>query len=205
MKLNSRAFIKNIKIIGAVGVLSILNTVSFLNPKVVQASPWYQERDGVYGEIKYAEACNNSNAMRVRIIAEAGSRSRRVTRVDFKGKTRFTIGFNAYGQSIGLGSSYVWKPVRSIPNNDHVYPYNNVAQNDRRFYDTGSLTYPLATSSEFTPVKLSIHVKTQPAISFWWWSRKSERTVYDLGKIVDLGQIPIGRCSIYNDGTQYLQ
>jgi hypothetical protein len=39
-----------------------------------QASPNYQERDGIYGEIKYDEFCNTPGALRYRVIAEAGSR-----------------------------------------------------------------------------------------------------------------------------------
>jgi hypothetical protein len=58
--------------------------IPFITSNPVFASPWYQERDGIFGEIKFAEFCNWSTGVRSRVIAEAGSRTNRVYRVDFK-------------------------------------------------------------------------------------------------------------------------
>ena len=145
-----------------------------------QASPNYQERDGIYGEIKFAEFCNTPNLLRYRVIAEAGSRDSRVTSVEFKIYTRYSIGANVLGQQFGLPSGENWREAaKPIPNN---------AFRDTRFYDTGPLFSPL-TSIVDSPVKFSIHV------------RHSRGKTIDLGGVVDMGKIEPGKCRIYDDGN----
>jgi len=79
-----------------------------------QASPNYQERDGIYGEIKFAEFCNISNALRFRVIAEAGSRDSRVQSVEFKMYTRYSVGVNVGGQQFGFPSGENWRNIYTI-------------------------------------------------------------------------------------------
>lgn len=146
-----------------------------------QASPNYQERDGIYGEIKFAEFCNTSNFLRYRVIAEAGSRDSRVTSVEFKIYSRYSIGANILpALSGGFPSGENWREAaRPI--------YNNVFR-DTRFYDTGPLFSP-AISIVDSPIKFSIHV------------RHSRGKTIDLGGVVDMGKIEPGKCRIYDDGN----
>jgi hypothetical protein len=162
--------------------LSILNTCFFDN--FVLASPRYQERDGIYGEIKFAEFCNISNSLRARVIAEAGSRDSRVSKVQFKIYSRYSYGLNAWGQTLGYVTDESWRPIGLPSYRNNVSP----SQGDRRFYDTKPMTYPL-TSVVDSPIKFSIHVQ------------HSKGTTIDLGGIVDMGRIEVGKCRVYDDGN----
>ena len=144
-----------------------------------QASPNYQERDGIYGEIKFAEFCNTPNALRVRVVAEAGSRDSRVQNVEFKIYSRYSIGVNAWGQSLGYTTGENWRNLRVEANS---------RRGDRRFYDTTPLFAPL-TSVVDSNIKFSIHV-----------NHSRGRTI-DLGGVVDMGKIEPGKCRIYDDGN----
>jgi hypothetical protein len=144
-----------------------------------QASPNYQERDGIYGEIKFAEFCNNPNGLRTRVVAEAGSRDSRVFSVEFKIYTRYGVGVNLYGQQFGLVGSENWRTLRVE---------SNTSRDDRRFYDTNPLFTPLSSIVD-SPVKFSIHVN------------HSRGKTIDLGGIVDMGKIEVGKCRIYDDGN----
>lgn len=144
-----------------------------------QASPNYQERDGIYGEIKFAEFCNTPNALRYRIIAEAGSRDSKVQNVEFKIYTRYSIGVNAFGQQFGFPSGENWRNLRVEANS---------RRGDRRFYDTGVLFTPLGSIVD-SPVKFSIHVN------------HSRGKTIDLGGVVDMGRIEPEKCKIYDDGN----
>ncbi|WP_190489639.1 hypothetical protein [Microcoleus sp. FACHB-831] len=144
------------------------------------ASRNYQERDGIYGEIKFAEFCNMHNGLRYRVIAEAGSRDSRVSRVEFKIYTRYSIGVNIAGQQFGLPSGENWRNLRGEM-------YNN-KWGDKRFYDTGVLFSPLISIID-SPVKFSIHV-----------NHTRGKTI-DLGGIVDMGKIEQGKCRVYDDGN----
>lgn len=144
-----------------------------------QASPNYQERDGIYGEIKFAEFCNTSNALRFRVIAEAGSRDSRVQSVEFKMYTRYSVGVNLGGQQFGFPSGENWR---------QFWNENNTRTGDRRFYDTGARFSPLISIVD-SPVKFSIHVN------------HSRGKTTDLGGIVDMGKIEAGQCRIYDDGN----
>ncbi|HAT13475.1 MAG TPA: hypothetical protein DCS91_07770 [Microcoleaceae bacterium UBA11344] len=146
-----------------------------------QASPNYQERDGIYGEIKFAEFCNTPNALRYRVIAEAGSRDSRVQSVEFKMYTRYSIGVNLLGQQFGLPSGENWRNMSTMSNWTGL-------RGDQRFYDTKPLFSPL-TSIVDSPVKFSIHVN------------HSRGKTTDLGGIVDMGKIEVGKCKIYDDGN----
>ncbi|MEG3892315.1 hypothetical protein QT973_18065 [Microcoleus sp. Z1_A1] len=144
-----------------------------------QASPNYQERDGINGEIKFAEFCNISGNLRARVIAEAGSRDSRVQSVEFQMYTRYSLGVNALGQPFGLTSGENWRRLRIE---------SNSRRRDKRFYDTSSLFFPLQSIVD-SPVKFSIHV-----------NHSRGRTI-DLGGIVDMGRIEPGKCRIYDDGN----
>jgi hypothetical protein len=145
-----------------------------------QASPNYQERDGIYGEIKFAEFCNTPGALRYRVIAEAGSRDSKVLNVDFKIYTRYSISVNLLGQEFGLPSGENWRSFKR--------EMNQLGGGDRRFYDTGVRFTPLGSIID-SPVKFSIHV-----------NHRRGRTI-DLGGIVDMGIIERGKCKIYDDGN----
>ncbi|MCT7970231.1 hypothetical protein NG799_28345 [Laspinema sp. D1] len=147
-----------------------------------QASPNYQERDGIYGEIKFAEFCNVPNALRARVVAEAGSRDSRVSSVEFKIYSRYSYGVNLWNQTFGYVTGENWRPI-GVPNT-----LNNTRDGDRRFYDTTPMTYPL-TSVVSSPIKFSIHVN------------HSRGKTIDLGGIVDMGVIEPGQCRIYDDGN----
>jgi hypothetical protein len=147
-----------------------------------QASPNYQERDGIYGEIKFAEFCNVSNALRARVVAEAGSRDSRVSSVEFKIYSRYAYGVNLWGQTFGYVTGENWRPI-GVP--DIHY---NTENGDRRFYDTGPMTAPLQSVVD-SPIKFAIHVN------------HSRGKTIDLGGIVDIGVIEPGKCRIYDDGN----
>lgn len=147
-----------------------------------QASPNYQERDGIYGEIKFAEFCNIPNALRARVIAEAGSRDSRVSSVEFKIYSRYGYGVNLWGQTFGYVTGENWRPIGV---GDTHY---NTKDGDRRFYDTTPLTGPL-NSVVSSPIKFAIHVN------------HSRGKTIDLGGIVDMGVIEPGKCRIYDDGN----
>lgn len=147
-----------------------------------QASPNYQERDGIYGEIKFAEFCNTPNSLRARVVAEAGSRDSRVQNVEFKIYSRYSFGVSAWGQSFGYTTGENWRSL-NVRNG-----FNNTRNGDRRFYDTGPMTAPL-TSIVDSPIKFSIHV-----------NHSRGRTI-DLGGVVDMGRIEPGKCRIYDDGN----
>jgi hypothetical protein len=142
----------------------------------------YQERDGIYGEIKFAEFCNVPNALRARVIAEAGSRDSRVSSVEFKIYSRYGYGLNLGGQTFGYVTGENWRPI-GVP--DRQY---NTSQGDRRFYDTRVMTYPLSSVVD-SPIKFSIHVN------------HSRGKTIDLGGIVDMGKIEAGKCRVYDDGN----
>ena len=144
------------------------------------ASPNYQERDGIYGEIKFAEFCNVSNALRARVIAEAGSRDSRVSSVEFKWYSRYAIGINLWGQTFGAVAGENWRSL-----NGTKY---NTRNGDRRFYDTAPLVFPLQSIVD-SPIKFSIHVN------------HSRGKTIDLGGIVDMGKIEAGKCRVYDDGN----
>jgi hypothetical protein len=146
------------------------------------ASRNYQERDGIYGEIKFAEFCNVSNALRARVIAEAGSRNSRVSSVEFKIYSRYAYGLNLWGQTFGYVTGENWRPI-GVP--DKRY---NTSQGDKRFYDTGVMTYPLSSVVD-SPIRFSIHVN------------HSRGKTIDLGGIVDMGKIEAGKCRVYDDGN----
>jgi hypothetical protein len=176
MNINFKCWMTSILIFTMSSVFSLSN--------IAYASPNYQERDGIYGEIKFAEFCNVSNSLRARVVAEAGSRDSRVSTVKFKIYSRYSYGLSAWGQTLGYVTSENWRPigVRDYRNN------GTSSQGDRRFYDTGPMAYPL-TSLVDSPIKFSIHVE------------HSKGTTIDLGGIVDMGKIEVGKCKIYDDGN----
>lgn len=147
-----------------------------------QASPNYQERDGIYGEIKFAEFCNVPNALRARVVAEAGSRDSRVSSVEFKIYSRYSYGVNLWGQTFGYVTGENWRPI-GVPDTRY-----NTENGDRRFYDTGPMTAQLH-SVVHSPIKFAIHVN------------HSRGKTIDLGGIVDMGVIEPGQCRIYDDGN----
>ena len=146
-----------------------------------QASPNYQERDGIYGEIKFAEFCNTPNALRFRVIAEAGSRDSRVQSVEFKMYTRYSVGVNVGGQQFGFPSGENWRNMYTLSNFTGL-------RGDQRFYDTGARFSPLISIVD-SPDKFSIHVN------------HSRGKTTDLGGIVDMGKIEAGKCRVYDDGN----
>jgi hypothetical protein len=162
--------------------LTILNTCFFNN--FVLASPRYQERDGIYGEIKFAEFCNVSNSLRARVIAEAGSRDSRVSKVQFKIYSRYGYGVNALGQLFVYVTGENWRPLGIIDYKNNT----SLSKGDRRFYDSGVLIGPLNSTVD-SPIKFSIHVQ------------HSKGTTIDLGGIVDMGKIEEGKCRVYDDGN----
>jgi hypothetical protein len=145
-----------------------------------QASPWYQERDGIFGEIKYVRACNTGTIIRYNVIAEAGSRTNRVKAVSFKIFSGFVAGVNISGNSIGIPSSAAWRNLET--------KYNNRYGQDRRWYSV-EWYFPLASYIPKTPVRSAIHV------------HHTGGTTIDLGRIVDFGEIPASQCRTYNDGV----
>ncbi|MCT7957909.1 hypothetical protein [Laspinema palackyanum] len=147
-----------------------------------QASPNYQERDGIYGEIKFAEFCNIPNGLRARVVAEAGSRDSRVSSVEFKIYSRYAYEVNLWGQTVVHVTGENWRPLGVLG------PRNNTRDGDRRFYDSGPMTGPLQ-SVVHSPIKFAIHVN------------HSRGTTIDLGGIVDMGVIEPGQCRIYDDGN----
>ncbi len=163
-----------------VAMLASLATSSF----PVQASQNYQERDGISGEIKYAEFCNSSGALRARVVAEATSRSSRVSSVEFKIYSRYGYGVNLWGQVWGYVTGENWRPIGIHDTRYNVMPW----QGDRRFYDTRPMTFPLSSLVD-SPIKFTIHVN------------HSRGKTIDLGGIVDLGRIEPGKCRIYDDGN----
>lgn len=147
------------------------------------ASPNYEEREGVFGEIKYAEICNESSSLRVYIEAEAGSRTVRVEQVKFKAFFRPKRGVSLSGNFIGQTGGERWREV------GEAY---NTAQGDRRWYQQ-TMNYIVGAHPD-SPVKVSVHVDTR---------RESDNrlsTVYDLGGIVDFGKVEAGSCRVYRDG-----
>jgi hypothetical protein len=176
MKINLKDLVLN------ASVLSILNVCFFNN--FVLASPSYQERDGIYGEIKFAEFCNVSNSLRARVIAEAGSRDSRVSKVEFKIYSRYGYGVNALGQVFGYVTGENWRPLGAPGYRNNT----SLSQGDRRFYDSGVLIGPLNSIVD-SPIKFSIHVQ------------HSKGKTIDLGGIVDMGKIEVGKCRVYDDGN----
>ncbi len=164
-------------------VLSAL--LNFVATESASASQNWQYRDGIFGEIKYARACNTGAVVRYRVNAEAGSGDpsvrNRVNSVEFKEFSAYAIGFNLWGQTFGFPSSPAWKNVSKI---------GNYWSGDRRFY-TVDLAFPLTTYIQNTPIKFSIHV-----------NHSGGKTI-DLGGIVNLDDIPAGHCKTYDDGAFY--
>lgn len=147
------------------------------------ASPNYQERNGIFGEIKYAEFCNYPNIVRYKVKGEAGSRDARVEHVDFKIFWRPVKGINISGQPLGYIKGAEWRPF---------FRANNTDSGDRRWYER-SEQIPFTSADVTTPVKFSMHVyRTSPGYSDY---------VVDLGGIVDLGPIPLNSCRVYDDGN----
>lgn len=168
-------------------IFAILTFLQGANP--VSASPNYQERDGIYGEIKFAEFCNVSNSLRARVIAEAGSRDSRVQSVEFKIYSRYAYGLNLWGQTFGYVTGANWRNLGPRRSSVNGTMYNNPSfMNDRRFYDTQPYTFPL-TSVVDSPIKFAIHVNHQRG-----------KTI-DLGGVVDFGKIEPGKCKVYDDGN----
>ena len=150
----------------------------------VQASSNYQERDGIYGEIKFAEFCNAPLGLRARVVAEAGSRDSRVKNVEFKMFSRVGVGVNILGQLVVIPASEAWRPMPFTERRYNINP----KRGDRRFYDTGVQIYPLIAIFD-SPVRFAIHVN------------HSRGKTIDLGGIVDLGRISPGTCRVYDDGN----
>ncbi|WP_293154251.1 MULTISPECIES: hypothetical protein [unclassified Microcoleus] len=147
------------------------------------ASPNYQERNGIFGEIKYAEFCNYSNSVRYRVKGEAGSRDARVEHVDFKIFWRPVKGINISGQPLGYIRGAEWRSF---------LPTYNTKSGDRRWYERSEQT-PLTSADVTTPVKFAMHVyRKSPGYSDY---------VVDLGGIVNLGMIPLNSCRVYDDGN----
>ena len=165
-------------------VMMLLSLVVLASP--VFASVNYEEREGIFGEIKYAEFCNHPNSIRYKIIAEAGSRDARVVRVDPK------IYFRRL-DVIPVGESRVVTNIRSATWRA-VRPAFNTDSGDRRWYEVTENHPGVVSVHTDTPIKFAIHVVTETA---------SGRTnvVYDLGGIVDLGTVPHHTCRIYDDGV----
>jgi hypothetical protein len=156
------------KTIQTIFSLSLLATSNFSMAKPAFAR--YEEREGVFGEIKYARVCNQLGSInQVQIQAEAGARTTNIKGVLFKMYSASRIGVPAYGNVIGGSGSPRWKNVAGKRN-------INYPNGDMRWYQT-TKGNPALTFSESIPIRLAIHVVTDNGV------------VIDLGGIVDLGQI----------------
>ncbi|MEZ2229961.1 MAG: hypothetical protein ACBR50_27255 [Microcoleus sp.] len=164
-------------------IFSLTLAAILLFQSLSAASPNYQERNGIFGEIKYAEFCNYSNGVRYVVKGEAGSRDARVERVDFKIFWRPVRGININGQPLGYIQGAEWRPF---------FVAYNTKSGDRRWYQR-SEQLPLVSADVTTPVKFGMHVyRTSPGYSDY---------VIDLGGVVDLGTIPLNSCRVYDDGN----
>jgi hypothetical protein len=172
--------------------IASFTALSLISPSLMlpaNASANYQERDGIFGEIKFAEFCNVSNALRARVIAEAGSRDSRVNSVEFKIYSRYGYGLNLWGQQFGYVTGENWRSIGPGSQSAYGTIYNvPEGRGDKRFYDTTPYTFPF-TSAVDSPIKFAIHVN------------HSRGKTIDLGGVVDLGKIEPGKCKIYDDGN----
>jgi hypothetical protein len=167
-------------VMGSAVLLLSNNPLSLI--KQANASADWEYKNGIFGEIKYVKACNQGWGTYIKVIIEAGSGDRkeqaRVTDVSLKmlSSQKFANG------KVGYTNNSSWREVRTWQN---TYP------KDRRWYET-EMKYPLTWMNPERPVKFSIHVFRQD------WGTKYP--VIDLGKIKDLGKIPMNSCTVWDDG-----
>ncbi len=179
---------ERMKVLTLAGSLAIGSLVLPFSIRSAEASKNWQARDGIYGEIKFAEFCNNGNSSRLRVIAEAGSQDSRVQNVEFKMYSRYAIGVTIFNTPIIVKTSEAWRGIGASPYG-RQQATTNTPTGDRRWYRIDWPVIPLISSSENTPIKFAIHVN------------HSKGKTIDLGGIVDLGAIPYGKCRIYDDGN----
>lgn len=178
--------------------LLLLSTFASVRPTL--ASQNYEFRDGISGEIKYAEICNYPQNARIHVVAEATSRQNRVYNVEFKmfsrpvklisSQSSVTYGVEAggviTGQSTSITNNYstgsaAWRNLLT----QHQTP---AWWNDRRFYDLRPFNFNGNGFDPSTNVMFSTHV-----------NRAGGKTI-DLGGIVNMGTIPYNTCKVYDDG-----
>ena len=83
------------------GALVSSSLAAGIIPPSAQASQNYQFRDGISGEIKYAEFCNVANSLRLRVVGEATSRSSRVNSLELKVYSRYGYVKNVHPDFLG--------------------------------------------------------------------------------------------------------
>lgn len=173
----------NFQLLAKKSLLVLLALIGGITPNLLfatQAKAVYEERGGVYGEIKYFRFCNIPGAfISTRVVSEAGSRGPTVNFVSFKIYSAYSI--NGFGYNLGV-TTPAWRDFRIVRNSQGI---------SQRFYDTGNLGNPLVSAVATVPIKVSQHVFT------------SNGTVIDLGGILDLGIVPVGKCSVYDNGNRY--
>lgn len=186
------------KIVLASAGIALLSALTLAKPTL--ASPNYEGRDGISGEIKYAEICNYQQNARIQVIAEATSRQNRVYNVEFKmfsrpvkltsSQSSVTFGVEAgivlNGQSTTVTNNYstgsaAWRALLTR-NQTYAWWY------DRRFYDLRPFNFNGNGFDPSTNVMFSTHV-----------NRAGGKTI-DLGGVVNMGTIPYGTCKVYDDG-----
>ncbi len=177
LKIASKLIPKKLAISSAL-MLGVL--LSQLPISGASASRNYQERDGIFGEIKYVRFCNHASVMQIRVIAEAGSRSNCVRRVEFKMKSSYVTGYNVKSVPLAYTTNYNWRSLGASKYNSR--------SGDRRWYKQRGY-WLLTSSANNAPVQFAIHV-----------IHTGGRTI-DLGGIVNLGSVPVGQCRTYDDGT----
>jgi hypothetical protein len=161
--------VNNFKVPFIIPALVVGMTILGFSSKVEAAQ---ESRNGIYGGITYVEVCNVEGMARTRVKLNAVSNSRRVSRVEIKQSSRFRSGAGWFQIVSGEG----WRDLSK----GTFYNWFS----DRKYYDTGALFAVGSTYMEDAPIKYSIHVI----------DTNGRRTI-DLGGIVDLGRVPVGRCA----------
>jgi hypothetical protein len=138
----------------------------------------------VYGGLQTVEFCNGNGGINIRNVSAKfiASPPIAVTKVEFKIYSRVSFGF---GQS-GLFSLYTgterWENLRGS-----VYKNSNQPW----IYTNDPLWAPVQSQIYSTPVKFST-----------WVYLSNGQTHYDVGGIIDLGNIPPGECRTYDRNLQ---
>jgi hypothetical protein len=163
---------------------AISAAVSLVTPKAANASPNWEYRNGVFGEIKYVRACNQGWGSYIKVSSEAGSGDR-------QDKARvIDVSFKVYSSQVmkTQWTSYTnnanWRTI-------NLNPMRNTESGDRRWY-TREASYPVTFFNPDREVKISQQVRRR--------SPGMEYSVIDLGGVVNMGKIPFNQCRVFDDG-----
>jgi hypothetical protein len=155
-------------------------------PDVALASARYQRRDGVAGEIKYAQVCNQDRRWTVKAIIEASSEGRDVLSARLNVRLNEQYRTPVYGVWVPYGrpdSGYNWRSVGTA--------FNWNANRTKRFYEINYTSF------------WGMQMDSRQEILLGNLISARGKDIIDLGGVINMGTVPGGGCKTYDDGRLY--